>query len=130
MNKAATERMYAEFFFYDHAGYSYAPAVQTPEQGRVETAESLARAEAWAADLDVSVDWNIDLDIDSSDFSDDPEPWELWSCFLRHEGETVSLHGIDFGRDGHPDSNPYARVIQAELAEQLRETLELREETI
>lgn len=105
-------------FFYQHAGYSYNPATETPEQGRRKCARALARAERAGSDAGLGFRWSIDPDTDSSDWNDDPEPWAQWVCeCVDADGETVAcLGGIDFGRDGEPWGDPYQRVVEAELA--------------
>ena len=107
----------AYHFFYANAGYSYDPTVETQEQGRQRCAARLAEVEQQARDMGYSFRWELD-DIDSSDFSDDPEPWRLWVCTMcDEEGNALeSLGGIDFGRDGEPWGNPYQRVVETELA--------------
>lgn len=105
-------------FFMRHAGYSYNPATQTPLQGRIECSKMLARAERWASDYGFSFEWSIDPEIDSSDWSDEADPWQCWCCVMRDQNGTSlqSLCGIDFGRDGRPWGDPYRRVVEAELA--------------
>lgn len=105
-------------FFYDNAGYSYDPKTETPEQGRWHCARILACAELVADRLNMTFEWSIDPDIDSSDFDDDPEPWQLWQCaaFDSDGYCCASLSGIDFGRDGEPWGSDYKRVVEAELA--------------
>jgi hypothetical protein len=108
-----------ESFFWKHAGYSYNPtAGETPEQGRRACAVALAAAERAGSDAGLSFDWMIDPDVDSSDWSDDPEPWRQWVCLCRDmDGAVVaSLGAIDFGRDGEPLGSDYRRVVEAELA--------------
>ena len=116
-----------EQFFYDQAGYSYDPAKETQEEGRRRGAILLASAERWAHETGYSYVWAIDTDSDSSDWIDDDEdggkhcePWQVWYCLMRDEhGKVVqSLSAIDFGRDGTPCSDPYRRVVEAELAVQ------------
>lgn len=104
-------------FFHDHAGYSYG-LDETPEQGRTRCALALAAAEQQARNAGVSFGWEVDRDIDSSDFSDEEPAWELWQCVAYNaDGEAIeSLGAVDFGRDGSPHSSTYARVMQAELA--------------
>jgi hypothetical protein len=105
----------AESFFYANAGYSYGPG-ETPEEGRAKGAKKLARAERKANALGWKVTWSVDPNIDSSEFSDE-KPWSLWECVMRSsDGDGESLSGIDFGRDGGPYGDPYARVVEAELA--------------
>lgn len=105
-------------FFFDHAGYSWNPATETEQAGRLRCAENLAAAEGIARAAGVSFDWTIDPDIDSSDFSDDPEPWALWQCVAYDAAgsECGCLCGVDFGRDGSPHADDYRRVVEAEIA--------------
>lgn len=111
-------------FFLKHAGYSFNPQTETPMQGRIRCARALAKAERQARDQGFSYSWSIDPDVDSSDFGDNldngvlGEPWKLWQCAMYNaDGRIVaSLHAIDFGRDGSPWSDPYKRVVEAELA--------------
>lgn len=105
-------------FFLEHAGYSYQPATESVYAGRVHGALELAAAEANASHVGASHSWQIDPDTDSSDRSDDPDPWCVWMCTMRNESGIIieSLSGIDFGRDGEPWNDPYRRVVEAELA--------------
>ena len=107
----------AYHFFYAHAGYSYNPQTETKQQGRARCAKSLAAAEKLAQEEGLVCDWSIDPYIDSSEFSDG-EPYALWQCVCRSfSGEHLSsLGGVDFGPDGEPRGDKYARVIEAELA--------------
>jgi len=105
-------------FFFEYAGYSRDPKKETPTQARRRCARALASAErkAWRAGF--SFNWSIDPDTDSSDFSDEKPPWQLYQCAVFDAKGTIlaSLHGIDFGRDGHYSGDTYARVVEAELA--------------
>lgn len=107
-------------FFYEHAGWSYDPETETSEQGKVRVAKLLAKAEQLAKKRLVHFDWTIDREADSSDFSEEQPAWDLWICTLHHEKgtklNTMSLCGIDFGRNGTPWGNPYMRVVEAEMA--------------
>ena len=107
-------------FFRRHAGYSYDPATETPAQGRARCARSLADAEEWARDAGLSFAWEID-DVDSSEWSYDPDPWAQWCCIARDaSGAAVaSLGCIDFGRGRDPWSDSYRRVVEAELASEV-----------
>lgn len=109
--------MNAYQFFMKHAGYSHGPK-ETPMQGRIRCARSLAKDEAEALKRGFSYAWDVDPCTDSSDFSDESPAWSLWQCcMLNSDGRIVnSLHGIDFGRDGTPWGDPYRRVVEAELA--------------
>lgn len=107
-----------ERFFYEHAAFSYNPSTQTKEQGRETTARRLAMAEQKARHEGMSFDWCVDTEIDSSDFSDESPPWELWLCLAYDaKGAIVATMGaVDFGRDVFPHSHHYRRVVEAELA--------------
>lgn len=111
----------AEQFFYDHAGWGYDPATETPEHGRARGAMHLADAEKHAARKLWSVEWEIDPDADTEPtdsyfVSGNPQ----WCATLYDEGGNVlaSLCGIDFAEphDVTPEAEPYARVVAAELA--------------
>lgn len=104
-------------FFYEHAGYGYDPAKETPEQGRQNCAEMLADAEMYALNHGYTFEWTIDEDSDSSDFCEG-EPYPLWICqmFDSNGWSAGHLCGIDLGSDGSPHNNHYVRVIEAELA--------------
>jgi hypothetical protein len=106
-----------EQFFYEHAGYSYDPKKETPEQGRRKCARALARAEAKAYDKGITYKWDVD-DTDSSEWSDERPAWQQWYCiaYNRKGAAIASLSGIDFGRNGEPWGDPYRRVVEAELA--------------
>lgn len=105
-------------FFLEYAGYSYNPATESEYAGRVRGALALAQAEALARESGCSFDWDVDPDIDSSEFSDDRYPWHLWYVLARDDAGHVfaSLSGVDFGRDGEPWGDSYKRVVEAELA--------------
>lgn len=57
-----------EQFFYEHAGYSYDPLTETPEQGRQRGATVLAQAERESRDAGDSYEWRIDTDSSSADW--------------------------------------------------------------
>ena len=107
----------AEEFFYEFAGVSYHPATETPEQGRKNGAVALATAEASASRLGYSFHWDLD-ELDSTEWSDESPAWSQWQCLARNlSGEVIgSLGCVDFGRNGDPWSDPYRRVVEAELA--------------
>jgi hypothetical protein len=96
----------AMVFFYDHASYSYDPLKQTEDEGRMETANRLALAEAFAKEAGLDFTWE----------PCEPEDGEpRWYCAcVQLPG--VSLFGIDVNDDTDPD---YARVVEAELASEL-----------
>lgn len=105
-------------FFHAHAGYSYDPATETPEQGRARCAQELADAEAAAREGGLSFAWDVDTDADSRDFKPKTERYDLWACTAYDENGNVcgSLGGVDFGADGSPYADSYRRVVEAELA--------------
>lgn len=109
-----------EKFFFEHAGFSYDPKTETPEQGKLRCAQELAKAEAWARNNDVAFRWSVDEDCDSSSFSNKRPRWQLWQCAAYRDGEfATSIGAVDFGRDRDPWMDPYRRVIEAELAAEI-----------
>ncbi|WP_309382005.1 hypothetical protein [Cerasicoccus frondis] len=114
----------AEAFFYKHAGFGYAPAQETEEQGKLRHAHELANAENAALEHELDFNWTQDV-CDSSEWSDEAPAWEQWVCTCRDaQGRIlVALGCIDFGRDGAPWGAPYKRVVEAELAVEALEAL-------
>jgi hypothetical protein len=112
------KRLTPYHFFLKYAGYSYDPAKETAHQGRIRCAQSLAQAERMARDYDLRFQWEIDPDINSSEFSDEDPPWHLWEviCYSADGNIVGCLGGVDFGRDRDPWMDPYRRVVEAELA--------------
>jgi hypothetical protein len=130
-----------ERFFYDAVGYSYDPVTETPEEGRrARVARALASAEARAEAAGITFDW-VEDDVPFECGCDDAtceshDPHTAFGCILRDaRGESHgSLWWISFGSGGNPfprgaNSNvpdairhagtridPYARIVQAELA--------------
>ncbi len=111
----------AQRFFYKHAGYSYHPDRETQEEGKQRTAQALAAAEAWASEQGYSFEWRED-DHDSSDWSDEPDPWPQFVCIMRDPaGQIVdTLGGVDFGRQADPYAHPHRREVEAQLAAGIR----------
>lgn len=107
----------AFIFFREHAGSSYRPGRETEAQGRARGAQALAYAEARARALGAVFAWQHS-DLDSSFFTDEDPPWQLWDCLCYGSSGRIltTLSGIDFGRDGSPYSDAYARVVEAQLA--------------
>lgn len=107
-----------EQFFFDNAGYSYDPETQTPEQGQIACARSLAVAELDAKAAGIYFTWGQDPEIDSSSFSDELPVRPLWCCDARNAKfqVVVSLCGIDLGEQTPFSRPPYCRVVEAELA--------------
>lgn len=106
-------------FFREHAGTSWNPTKETPAQGTWRGALALASAEMRAERIGLSFRWEVDQSTDSSDFIGESPTWNLWVCdCIDTDGESLagSLGSVDFGRDGWPDGDNYARVVAAELA--------------
>jgi len=107
-------------FFWEHAGYSYRPGVESPEQGRYLGAEALAEAECWLCDRYSSVEWVPEQEpVDRSGIGHDGP---LWVCTVRVRDDQESLGGIDLGPDG--DDTQYKRVVAGELALELMKRYE------
>ncbi len=115
MNKSTQQT--AREFFLEHAGWSQKPG-ESQLQGRRRGARQLATAEAKARNAGLSFEWFIDQHCNSSDFNDTKPYYDLWVCSCRDASGAclTSLCGIDFGRNGQPWSDPYRRVVEAELA--------------
>lgn len=113
------DRYYARArFFHEHAGKCKRPN-ESWAQGSWRGALALASAELRGERAGLSFHWEEDRDTDSSDFSDESPAWTLWVCdLIDSDGESLagSLSAIDFGRNGSPHGESYARVVQAELA--------------
>ena len=101
-------------FFYEHAGYSHDPAIETPEEGRLRCAEALAEAEAFAETNGIVVSWSADWDVNhTAEFDYEPETCEH-AAALMHGEVVASLGCID---DATPE---YRRVVEAQLADEAR----------
>lgn len=119
--RARKQLSVVEFFFYQHAGYSWNPKTETQEQGRIRCAKELAEAELQADRRNWSYEWSDDWSIGShkkfygedSAYADH-EPSSCESCVLRDEDGNVlaSLGCIDDA------DNNYRRVIEAELTDE------------
>ncbi len=118
---ATLETMAAEArpveFFYRHAGYSYKPGEETQDQGRMRCARALAHAEAEASRRGWSVRWDRD-GLTNREWTDEGEEYGTWQAVMVDgDGKALqSVCGVDFGADGEPWSDPYRRVVEAELA--------------
>ena len=115
------ELIRAAAFFYEHAGWSYDPATESPEDGRARCALALAEAEAWAAAADVEFVWDADDDSwwlhPAEDATDGPQTCEICAAYMGRE-MVASLGCIDDADDN------YRRVIEAELAAELQDQVE------
>jgi hypothetical protein len=103
----------AEQFFYDHAGYSYRADHETKGSGRTRIAVLLADAEEARKRAGAEVQWEEDPDI----WGEDAEATYWYAALVGESGETLaSLGGIGFAEGKGPDTDPYGRVVEAELA--------------
>lgn len=111
---ALTARHKALRFFFDHAGYSYNPATQTPFQGKWEGARILADAERRLKDGPYYIS-----------IGPDPHPWDgdvpyngplwivsLWEGTYPWDRELLG----SLGSVAAEENDPYLRVVAAELA--------------
>jgi hypothetical protein len=98
-----------------HSGYSYDPTTETLDHGQSTTARELAAAEAEGIARGWEIRWEIDPDPEWGDGP--PADRDQWvATLVDSEGEYLeSLGGIDFGPEGHPATDPYARVVRAQL---------------
>jgi hypothetical protein len=98
-------------FFYEHGGYSTSPG-QSVEEGRRESAERLARAEAFGEEAGWKVSWEPDQEEYQMGDAETEPPSEVYVAALLDANDNVlgSLGGI-----GDPDNN-YKRLVEAELA--------------
>ena len=104
-------------FFFENAGYSYDPKRETPQQGKLRCARQLAAAERWLSEQPGhEIEWAVDDHPDRSGIDHDGP---LYGCIVTLASEEqASLWGIDLGPEGDL-SDPYARVVVAELASEL-----------
>jgi hypothetical protein len=120
-NKIPTLDPAAVAFFAEHAGTSYNPATETPEEGAERGARLFARAEAYAKAAGWTFTWRDDWELPHSheqEFGEaysgmpDGEPETCEGVTLYDENDDVleSLGCVD-----DADSN-YRRVVEAELA--------------
>ncbi len=105
-------------FFFEQAGYSYQPATESEFAGKTRCATDLARAEFLAWDKGYTFHWDVDPTMDSSEWDTENPPHQVWDCLMRDASGMIvaCLGGVDFGADGEPWSDPYKRVVEAELA--------------
>lgn len=102
-------------FFWQHAGYSYRPDVESDESGRLRGARELAAAEAWARANGVTFSWRDDWEVAHETAYDcydegEPETCELCTALDGNGAVLASLGCIDDATDD------YRRVVEAELA--------------
>lgn len=112
-----------ERFFYDHAGWSYDPKTETAEEGRWRSARDLRSAEVHAEREGWYVEWESDPDGDYMDADTEWADWPHYQATLYDQDGNIltSLCGVMFADRGDETSDPYARVVAAELAEEARD---------
>ena len=123
-----------QLFFYEHAGYSYDPKVETAEMGRIRCAVEMALAEEQGRNVGLEFEWSDDWGVGShTDFYgagscyEDHEPSTCEQCVVKSaDGEylPISLGCID-----EADAN-YRRVVEAELAMEAIAELDREIETL
>lgn len=111
-----------EQFFYDHAGWSYDPKTETSEGGHRRCATELAAAEAWGEQMGVEFSWVPDDD-DAADGDDTPIVRE--GCIAKLMISPGTVDDVTTSLWSIGDATPeYRRVIEAELASELADTLQ------
>lgn len=120
----------AEQFFYQHAGYSHNPSMETAEEGRrrgareLASAESAARAAGWWTMVDRDPEGPMDDDVDSVGTVRRGEAVclvvTLYAAPDEYAGDGLEADPRVLGSLGNvivpSDSDPYLRVVAAELA--------------
>lgn len=108
-------------FHWEHGGYNYDPATETPDQGRARCALAAAGAEAWAKEQGIEFRWEDDWTVTdhAHEYCADAYPNgnpETCECCAAYLGDDVlaCLACIDDATD------EYRRVIEAELAMEAR----------
>lgn len=120
-------------FFAIHAGWDYHPDTETPEQGRLRGAVSLALAERWAKANDAMFTWEDDFGVDHvkefDAYDEEPETCEICTMYLPDHSPALesvrivaSLGCVDDATD------EYRRVVEAELAQEARSRMTWRVE--
>lgn len=111
-----------EQFFYDHAGYSWNPKTETPEEGRWRCARKLRAAEVEGKRRGWHVVWEPDPDaMWDDDVERETTEYDQYVATLYDEDDKLlaCLGSIDLGPNNYPDlgdkTEPYVRVVEAEL---------------
>jgi hypothetical protein len=116
-------------FFKTHAGYSYDPKTETREEGKQKCARAMAQAEKLFLECEGEDIWfEVEEDFDESCLGDCENiedyhsgKYQMYSCYLWRKDESarngrriiLSLHAVSVAEG---ESDPYLRVIRAELA--------------
>lgn len=105
----------AAWFFYEHGGFSYDSATETPEQGRLRGARDDAAIERGGKARGWYVEWESDGDGDHS-YLDQPEfdGYEITTCEMASLYDADDNHLTSLGCIDDADDN-YRRLIEAQL---------------
>lgn len=110
-------------FFQQYCAIGYDPKIETEADARRRIAQQLFDAYNWANDNNLRFVWGIDLDTSASDCIEGvtrENDYNLWECIMSNDTTPLACFGgIDFGPSAFPHENPYARIIEAYLAEQV-----------
>ncbi len=96
-------------FFYNHAPTpetAKGVSLQEWQFQRMDQAIGLADAEEWGREHGLSFAWD----------SEDSEAGPLWRCVVFKEKVLGQKTGIRFVRPGVPATDPFSRVVEAQLA--------------
>lgn len=105
-------------FFYTHGCKSYNPKSTVHRLDQYwNNAEALADALARAHRSDIRFAWRLDGWTNRDWTLEGPE-YGTWECGAYDTAGSclAALGGIDLGEHGHPDTEAYARIVEAELA--------------
>lgn len=109
-------------FFLENVGTSYHPGRETPEQGTERLALELAEAEVWAVATGYCFHWRTDPYLTSKEFNSSKPYYPLWmvTMYDKDGGMVDTFGGVDFGRDGEPWGDSYRRLLEAQLALEIK----------
>ena len=117
--KARKQLTENEFFFYQNAGYSYDPKIQTEDQGHIESAKRYAKTEQSILERGLTFEWYDDPDgcigCDCGSSDCDCASKRRHTCLVCVARDTEDQVVASLGSICEP-SREYRRVIQAELA--------------
>lgn len=106
----------AELFFFEHAGFSFDPKTETPDEGRWGCARSLAAAESRLKAGPFYVDHEPDSEPWDADVEWDGPVWVVSLYRVDGSAEPELLGSL--GGVGCEDGDPYLRVVAAQLADE------------
>jgi hypothetical protein len=136
----STAPLGAVAFFAEHMGVSYNPATETPEQGTLRNAVSLALAEKWANASGAAFMWEDDFTIGShrefygpesayANPDHEPETCETLTMYLPDPSPSLeSVQIVDMLGCIDDATDDYRRVCEAEMADNVRSRMTWRVE--